>query len=161
MTLAREFLGQVGRTLACPAQRRHRIASARRLHEGIQIGKQTRIHIDQSLAPASWGPHALGLPLGLHARLRRSAPPGRGLRCRLDLGQAGIDGRTRYASRLGHQTHTAATQTARFRRRPKPKRGLVKARCKGSKLRLYNLCLIHARIVDVPYEMFNLLLLAS
>jgi hypothetical protein len=53
-----EFFGQARRALAGPAQRRHRIAPARRLDKRIQIGKQAGVQIDQPLASASGGTNA-------------------------------------------------------------------------------------------------------
>jgi len=48
-----EFGGQLGRTLACPAQRRHRIATGHGIDQGLQVTEEVGIVIDQSLSPAT------------------------------------------------------------------------------------------------------------
>ena len=118
MPLARKRLGQFACTLTGPAQRRHRIAPCRRVHQRFQRGDQGRIMGLERFAPASRAPHPLAgrtrrrllVTQFLTPTANRPLPQARG---------------------LGHHLDPAVPQFERFAGRPAAASALIQLRLKA------------------------------
>jgi len=160
MTASSKLRGQSGRTLARPAQRRHRIAPAGGLDQGVKIVEQARVDIHQPLASAAGGANAL-VRSSQHRRRRGRLGPALALRLAgsLDLGQAGVHGRARQPCHFGHHADTAAPKTARLGCSPQSQRRLVQPRRQGPELGFNSWRLIHSHIIGTQRQVFKLFLL--
>ncbi len=115
VTLGRQLLGQMRRTLAGPAQRRLRITARTRLHQGIQIAQQGRIFDAQALASAAPGPHPR-VTTGRGGLVGGQAG---------QFAQPGVNRRARQSARVRHRRDAATSQCTRFHGGPNAQRRFV------------------------------------
>ena len=106
-----EFPGQPAQALACPAQRRHRIAARVGLDQRVQIVKQTGVRFRQRFASPARAANATG-------RLRR----------RVEFLQAAPDRARGDPRDAGNRGYAAMPRRPRFRRSEKPPLPFIKLR---------------------------------
>jgi hypothetical protein len=113
MALTRQLGSQRAHALAGPAQRRHRVASRRRLHQLFQCRAQPRVGVRHPRPTRAFTPHAM-LRRKHHefSRVTQLLHPRR-------------DRRTRQADRPRNSADTAVPERTSFCRRPQPAHLLV------------------------------------
>ena len=122
VTLGLQFLGQPPQALACPAQRRLRVAARTRLNQRAQIAQQRCILHHRRLAPAARAPNPIQIGW-LRRRQLSQSPPDRARRnagCRRYRSDPAIAGRRRFGRR--YQPPSAFVEKRRDCRKSLPDR---------------------------------------
>src|SRR6266568_3680819 len=120
---------QLRRTLACPPQERHRVATGHRIDQGFQGTDEVRIMRTQRLT----SPARTAYPLHRSLWVRRRDREGEFL-------QAGPYGSAGQLGRLGHVTDPPSSNGAGFHRRPEAACAFIQERTQDGKLRCDGLC---------------------
>jgi hypothetical protein len=115
-----QFARQLPDALACPPQRRHRVAPRRRFHQRLECLHQLRVFLRTRLAPSA---------------LATYAPHRRSVRHALKFANAPSDSVPRQSRGFGHGAHATPSQRNRLDGRPPATRTFVEFRVKRFELR--------------------------
>ena len=135
--------GQLLRTLAGPAQRRHRVAAGERLDQGFQIVQEGRVRFCLRLPPAAGAPDPGGARRALRARWPR----------RLQFADPLPDALAAHPGCLGHQGDAAAPERQGLGRHPQPTDPLVHRRPQRRELLLNHLEGAHS-VIESLFPLF-------